>query len=616
MTWLAIALFTLACAPSTRAQAPRPVDDADEATASTGPGARPEERRVSRPNYRLRIDAPAELEAPIRERTLLGRWVDDAQFAPEQLPLFLQRGEEEVIAVARAAGFFSARAEVTRLPGGSQNLPEILIRVEAGARTTVSAHTLTVRGAAAGEGVERELQAAWPLPAGSFFRTDVWETGKRLLIESLQAAGYLRARLVESRARVDTELTAAQLSVVIDSGPRLAFGPLVIRGLQRYPRAIVEDLRPFREGDPYSLDRALLFQQRLRAAGQFAGASVLPDLAAVQADEALGAVPIIVELSERQRHRVTTGLGFSTDKGPRALLGYENRQLTSAGWLLESGALIESINHRAYATVRTPQDPGGHYWQAGVRSEWLDTLGEFTRTQTAYLGRGKRTERIESFVSLQYQSESRIVDLGDGQQSGEQRAALTLGWAWTQRVLDNRVDPRDGYTVSTQLSGSLRGLGSDRSFVRLYGRGMRFWPIGGDGPLARAVVVGLAEGGWVVARDRNDIPSQNLFRAGGAQSVRGYRYLALGIREGEAVVGGRLLALGSLELQQPITGNWWGAAFVDVGAVADKPADWKPAWGYGLGVRWRSPIGPINLDVAYGDRDRAWRAHFSVGYSF
>jgi translocation and assembly module TamA len=70
---------------------------------------------------------------------------------------------------------------------------------------------------------------------------------------------------------------------------------------------------------------------------------------------------------------------------------------------------------------------------------------------------------------------------------------------------------------------------SDRSFVRLYARGMRFWPIDGEGLLPRGTLIGLTEGGLVISGSRDDIPSQNLFRAGGAQSVRGYRYHSLGL---------------------------------------------------------------------------------------
>jgi translocation and assembly module TamA len=328
---------------------------------------------------------------------------------------------------------------------------------------------------------------------------------------------------------------------------------------------------------------------------------VLPDLAAVEADPALEAVPVQVELVERETKHLMLGVGYSTDQGARGLAGFEHRNLLGRGWVAESGVLVEAVRRRAFATVSTPFDDSGHRWQTGVRSERLDVSGELTERNTVFFGRGRRTEDIEYFASLQYQTERRAVDTA-GDALTDRRAALSLGYSWNLRRLDSRVDPRDGFTISAQLSGALKGLGSDRSFARAYVRTMRFWPMPRDSSLAGGVLIGLVEAGIVVASSRDDIP--------------GYAYQGLGVREGDAVVGGRVLALGSLEYQHPIGGNWWGAAFVDAGNAADRWADWHAVRGYGTGVRWRSPIGPVNLDVAYGDADRRWRAHFSVGYSF
>lgn len=572
--------------------------------------------RAQTANYRIVVDAPQELADALRSQTLLGRWRTDPQFEPDQLPLFVERAREEAEAIAQAAGYFSARAAVTRTDG-PDGLPEVRIELDAGARTTVARMQFVLRGEAAGQPVEALLRQAWPLGEGSFFRTGEWDLGKRQLIELLQQRGYLRARITESLAEVDPQTTAASLRVGVDSGPRLTVGSIVVQGLARYPRTIVEDLRPWREGDHYTFERLLLFQERLRADGYFGSVSVLPDLAAVEGDPALAEVPILVNLRERPAQRLTTGIGYSTDQGARGLLGYEHRNLAGRGWVADSGALLEQVRRRIYVDGRTPWDADGHRWQAGVRSERLDVSGELTDKNTLYFGRGGRRDDLEHFVSLQYQTEHSAVDLGLGADARTaKRQALTLGYAWALRRLDSRVDPRRGYTVSAQVSGAVRGVASDASFVRLYGRAMRFWPMPPDSPLAGGALVGLVETGMVVSRGRAGIPSENLFRAGGAQSIRGYRYLSLGVREGEAVTGGRVLALASLEYQHPIAGDWYGAAFVDVGDATDRWSDWKAARGTGVGLRWRSPIGPVNLDAAYGDREGRWRFHFSVGYSF
>lgn len=564
------------------------------------------------PNYLLEIDAPEELRDALRSRTLLGRWQFDPGFEAAQMSLFLDRAQQEAEAIAHAAGYFSARVAVTQ-QANADAAARVRIEVDAGARTTVGRLALRVDGVDAS--LSRAIADEWPLPEGSFFNTEAWELGKRQVLERLQQHGYLRAQIAQSMAEVDPDTTAAGLTVSVQTGERLAFGALVVNGLARYPRGIVDALRPFREGEPYSFDRLLLFQERLRAEGWFTGVSVIPDLAAIEADPTLTAVPVLVDLQERSARRVSLGVGYSTDQRLRGLVGYEHRNLLGRGLVLESGVLAEAVRRRLYVSVRTPWDEHGHRWQAGVRSERLDVSGELTDKNTFYVGRGSRRDDVERFVSLQYQIESREVDLG-GQVGTDRSRALTLGYAWNLRRLDSRVDPRSGYSLSAQVSGAAKALGSDRSFTRIYGRAMRFWPMPAESTLAGGVLVGLVEAGMVAAGARDGVPSENLFRAGGAQSIRGYRFLSLGVAEGDAIVGGRVLALGSLEYQHPITGDWYGAAFFDIGNAADRWVDWSPVRGAGVGLRWRSPIGPVNLDVAYGDADRRWRVHFSVGYSF
>ncbi|ODT35597.1 MAG: hypothetical protein ABS55_08580 [Lautropia sp. SCN 70-15] len=585
-------------------------------------------------NYRLEIEAPEELVEPIRERTLLGRWIEEAGFEREQLPLFVIRGREEAAAIVRDAGYFSAKVEVRvdppeagepadllapARPAADAVLPTVTVVVDAGARTTVSRLAFELDGAADAQALRDELLERWPLPEGSFFRPSAWEQGKRLMLELLQQRGFVRAKIASSRAQVDVQATAASLALTIETGPRLPFGALTVRGLERYDRSIVEALKPWREagpdaaGDPYDFDQLLRFQARLRGSGYFTGVDVLPDLSAIEADPSLAEVPVVAVLRERRRKRVTLGVGYSSDEGPRALLGYEHRDFLGRGLQLESGLLWQDVRRRAFVSVRTPQRADGYFDQVGARVERLEVQGELTDRQTVLVGRGKRGEEIDHFLSLQYQTEQRTVPLDP---ETDRRQAFTLGYAWNLRRVDSQVDPRRGYTISAQASGGARALFSDRSFVRTWARAMRFWPMPEDSAFDGGILVGLVEGGQVFASSRDGIPTENLFRTGGTHTVRGYPYLSLGVPEGGAIVGGRVMALASLEYQHPLVRDWYGAVFLDAGDAADRWQDWKPAWGAGVGVRWRSPIGPVSLDLAWGDEVRRLRFHLSVGYAF
>ena len=55
---------------------------------------------------------------------------------------------------------------------------------------------------------------------------------------------------------------------------------------------------------------------------------------------------------------------------------------------------------------------------------------------------------------------------------------------------------------------------------------------------------------------------------------------------------------------------------IDAGRAANTVQDLSPALGYGLGVRWRSPVGPLRVDLAYGQELHKVRLHLSVGIAF
>ena len=72
----------------------------------------------------------------------------------------------------------------------------------------------------------------------------------------------------------------------------------------------------------------------------------------------------------------------------------------------------------------------------------------------------------------------------------------------------------------------------------------------------------------------------------------------------------------SIRDQHRITNEYAAAVFVDYGNATDSRRDFDPVAGYGVGLRWRTPIGPVNLDVAYGQAVSRYRVHFSIGYTF
>jgi translocation and assembly module TamA len=113
-----------------------------------------------------------------------------------------------------------------------------------------------------------------------------------------------------------------------------------------------------------------------------------------------------------------------------------------------------------------------------------------------------------------------------------------------------------------------------------------------------------------------------LFLSGGDNTVRGYALRSLGVLQADGSVNpGRVLGVGSVEWQRPWLvqsqrSAWEQTFFVDVGAVADRAQALTAKVGVGTGVRYRSPVGPLQLDLAYGVATHRLRLHMTLGFRF
>jgi len=107
--------------------------------------------------------------------------------------------------------------------------------------------------------------------------------------------------------------------------------------------------------------------------------------------------------------------------------------------------------------------------------------------------------------------------------------------------------------------------------------------------------------------DFDNLPKRLRFFAGGGNSIRGYAFESLGtvkeINGEDKVIGGKQLLNLSLEYQHPITDEWSAAVFVDAGNAFDDWSNYDVKVGVGFGARYRSPIGPVRIDIGFPKDD-------------
>lgn len=590
-------------------------------------------------DYRVRIDAPGDLDELLEENLDLVRWRGNSRVDLEQLQRLIKETPEQARKLLATEGYYSPKISAgLNNAGGAQ--PEARVIVDPGEPVTVGDIDLVLQGFAPLEAGGAPFDGAalrnrWSLPVGARFRQGDWEDAKRGLLRDVAQTRFPRARLVETSATVDPEARRALLKVVIDSGPEMRFGQLRIRGLKRYPASVITNLNKINPGDEYSEAALQALQARLQDTGYFSSVEVSADMRAVlnaeiqdikqasddddgsadpdgnpvtpppQGSAGPTTLPVLVRVAENKQKNVEAGVGFSTDTGARAQLGYDDLNLF--GKRFKSDLIYEQRRQTARGEFFWPTTADGYSDSVSAGVEREDLRGEITTLASIAARRAWGSPLLERSLTLEVLAEKREVA---GLEPTYTRS-IPLTYSITRRRLDSLIQPTNGYVVNAQLGGAVLPILTDEKFLRAYLRGIMYKPFGEKGTL-----VLRGELGAVASSEKLGVPSTFLFRAGGDQSVRGYGYQELGVEENGATVGGKYLATASAEYQYWFKPPWGVAVFYDVGNAADKVGDLNPKSGYGVGARWRSPVGPINVDLAYGHALRKARLHFSLGFTF
>ena len=549
--------------------------------------------------------AVPQLQAPEEVREMLSRYLEfgEVSDAPAQAA-FERRMQREVAKLLATEGYFSPHVVLR------QHGDELLLAVLPGPRSLIGSVHIEIVGDLDPERRESLLRA-WKLPAGQPFRQADWDEAKQALLAELLAVDYAAARLQESRAEVDPEARRVDLTVVATSGPRYRFGELQISGLKRYSEDLVGRFnRSVKPGEPYREEKLLALQVALQGTAYFSSVSVMlehdDNSTAASADGWVSA-PVRVQLRERSPYQLSFGAGYSTNTGARVETAYRSSDLFGRAWELHTGVRIEQLRQTAYADVFFPPDDEQRRDGVGTAVEHSDIENLGIRRFAVGATRLQQFGSIEQRLGINWQEEQQSPQ---GSPSTTARALTAqLGWIW--RHARDPLDPAEGISLQLQLGGGSKALLSDQDFFRTYLRYSQGIPLG-----ASDALLFRGELGVTFAPSAQGIPQDFLFRAGGSNSVRGYAYQSLGVKQGEATVGGRYLATLSGEYTHWINPTWGAAVFVDAGNAVDDRQAIDLAVGYGVGARWRSPAGPLGIDLAYGQREGKLRLDFSLAIPF
>lgn len=557
--------------------------------------------------YRVEVEAPAPFRTLLQDNLDLFRLGRSPELTEEQFQRLFSTSESQARELMATEGYFTP--EITAELAQENGAWTARIKVTPGEAARVESVDIGFSGGIADDNFDfparREtVRGRWPLKPGQRFRQAEWTAAKDAALAYVLDEWFPAAHIESSEARVDPGAGTVKLSLVIASGPPFTLGTPEISGLQRYPEETVTNLNRIAPGTPYSLKLLTKLQSDLLNSGHFSSVLVTTPVDPSQPEN----VPIRVSLVEHPQKKVRLGLGYSTDLGASVEATYEHKDILDRGWRFLSGAILAQREQDLGVGLVFPERKSGYRDTAGLLFRRRDIQGEITSSVGLGLEVAKLQEHRDSIFTGDFIYEKKQVD---SVSTTDRLKSLVFNYSWVDRRVDSLSNPRKGYLLNLQAGGALQNLLADQGFARAYGRFAFYWPVG-----ERDKIQLRAEAGAISADGTAGIPSKYLFRTGGSQSVRGYAFESLGPQVAGATVGGKYLAVASAEYLRMFTQEWGGVAFIDAGNATDEWENFNAAVGYGVGVRWASPVGPVGLDVAYGKDDKKYRLHFAIGFKF
>lgn len=501
---------------------------------------------------------------------------------------------------SRALGYYDAEFR----SGGKivDNCWKLRLRITPGRVVKVVKQDIKIIGEGKREPRLQKILKKYPYTIGDDFNHQNYTDFKTSLSETALSLGYFDAEFLKHRIRVNPLTYQASIALLMDTKKRYRYGKVTIEQKVLSDKTIKNFLL-IKEGALYKTENLINQQQILQRSGYYK----LVKIKVLHDQVENHRVPISITLERNKRNAYKFKVGYGSDTGARISAEMDRRWTGDRGKKLKakiqyaenlSGLSLKLINPR-----KNPEDNNLVYnfdlkqdRNDDVTSRSINLGGIYTRkrpndwVQTASVGLLLDTTKV------------------DGESSNKSKLLL-FGVDLEKTKADNLLYPNDGWHLKLSLRGASKFLLSDLHLIQA-------------DILAKAVktvgtgrFIGRVRLGSTIIREFEELPKSLRFFAGGSNSVRGYTYESLGEvnPEGKTVGGKNLLNL-SVEYQYPITDEWSAAAFVDAGNAFDSWDDYELKVGVGFGARYKSPIGPVRIDIGFPEDDfKDPHLHLSIG---
>ncbi|RFB79509.1 outer membrane protein assembly factor [Methylovirgula sp. 4M-Z18] len=424
------------------------------------------------------------------------------------------------------------------------------------------------------------------------------------IIDYMRGQSHPLAKVVTLRPVVNHTTQTMDIALVVDPGPHAGIGEVTVTGTKDLDPGVVKSFIYLTRGEDYSPTR-LADTRKSIAQIKAVGSVKVRDGDALDKD---GNLPIFVDVTERKQHAVGASAQYSTIDGPAVATYWEHRNLfgggetlrfdLGGGYTVKSGEKWNDPNNLTGKFAVTFMKPA--LW--GTRNDFVSSLTlakEVTDYYDTHYG------DVTAGIRHRFSDKFWVQAAGEYEQGQSHDILGKLDYklvgvpvSANYDTTDNLLDPTRGVKVSVSTAPYLQALGSSINLLQSKAQASTYYAFDDE---ARYILAGRVAAGSLVGADIGQIPDDRRFFAGGAGSVRGYKYRSLSPEFADTPIGGRSLFESSVEARIKITDTIGIVPFFDAGgAFSSSYPDFKEPVYYavGLGLRYYTSIGPIRLDVA------------------
>jgi outer membrane protein assembly complex protein YaeT len=484
-----------------------------------------------------------------------------------------------------------------------------------------------------------QIREALLLKAGRIFKTEEYDQAKAMIRKLLGNRAYPFAK-VRGSATVDLNDNSAGITFEIDPDKLYNFGDIDITGHEDYVREeLLYRAITFKSGERFASNKIDESRRNFFDLNIFKTAVIKMG----DPDPEKDTVPINIQVQPRKKRNVKFGVGYGTDDGVRLQAAWGYRNLTGWADRLTLRARRSDILENISAEYLVP-------YFLSARNNLVSTAGYKREEKDYYTLKQASTEvnlyrKLENnwFASFGYNLENNrpedvSVEYAEGRvdpRDTESYLVSSVKFSIEHNTVDDVLNSRKGASISFSMENASSYLGSEISYIRPGIESKMYIPIFWDMVLAGRMDFATIQ----KSEDTGYIPISKQFFLGGSKSVRGYGFEKLGvINQNDVIedVSGLSAFVSNFELRFPVYNDFGGVVFLDTGALNEDSFSVdlnNLRYTCGLGMRYKTIIGPIQIDYGYQlnparrtasddpdlidllDNDR-WYIHFNIGQTF